>query len=449
MMNTARSRILLSLLLLLALLTDVSISDFVYADFNETAGLKFNGAAGTSNCFNNSLNNYGDNQGVSDRFTEEQPKEIGETTAIVSESFVETNVESTNTETTETLAGFIHRNDQKSSPKSCKVRSRLTPSGPSKAGSMWFIDPAPVVNGFDTFFTFQVSDHSKQCTFNKDQYLSIAHHRTCSVHGADGFAFVIQLTPETTAALGGVGEQMGFGGIANSLAVAFDMWQNPGKDTMHTDHISIQSKGRLPNDALEEGLLGAPRSASLADGNVHLARITYYSDLQSRYFDQLVASDSLLPYLKDNGEQKRIGTLVVFLDEGVESDTPIMALPINLSLLLDLPIDKAFVGFTSSTGRFYEKHDILSWTFCDQQPCKEKDIKDFDFHQSSKFSATTTRTFEPGPGYGTSGGDSSFPVKNISPDTSPWELPLQHWAKSRNIGLAPDAGSQVPDATLY
>lgn len=440
----------LSFLILLALLLiDVSISDFVYADFNETAGLKYNGDAGTTNCNGNKENMYGDYQGVADRFDESSSVEIGETTAITAESFVETNIESTNKETTESLAGFIHRFDQKSSPDSCRVRSRLTPSGPSKVGSMWFLDPAPVVNGFDTLFTFQVTDHSKQCTFSKDQYLSIAHHRTCSVHGADGFAFVIQLTPDTTTALGEVGEQMGFGGIENSLAVAFDMWQNQGEDTMHTDHISIQSRGKLPNDALEAGLLGAPRSAGLADGNVHLARITYYSDLQSKYFDQLVASDSLLPYLKDNGEQKRIGTLVVFLDEGIESDTPIMALPINLSLLLELPIDKAFVGFTSSTGRFYEKHDILSWVFCDQHPCKDKDIEDFDFHQSSKFSATTTRTFAPGPGFGTSGGDTSFPVQNQSPDTSPWELPLMHWAKSRNYGLAPDADKQVPFATLY
>lgn len=83
----------------------------------------------------------------------------------------------------------------------------------------------------------------------------------------------------------------------------------------------------------------------------------------------MIASDSLLPFLKDNGEQKRIGTLVIFIDEGIATDTPLMALPINLSLLLSLQDDKAFVGFTSSTGRFYEKHDILSWMWCDHEPC--------------------------------------------------------------------------------
>lgn len=70
---------------------------------------------------------------------------------------------------------------------------------------------------------------------------------------------------------------------------------------------------------------------------------------------------------------------------GISLDTPLMALPINLSLLLRMPDDKAYVGFTSSTGRFYEKHDILSWMFCDEEPCKSDALKQgFDYHQQSK-----------------------------------------------------------------
>ena len=87
--------------------------------------------------------------------------------------------------------------------------------------------------------------------------------------------------------------------------------------------------------------MGVPRPHDLADGNIHLARITYFGDLQPQYLNKLVASDSLIPYLMDNGEQKRVGTLVVFMDDGIESDTPVLALPINLSLLLHMPIDKA------------------------------------------------------------------------------------------------------------
>ena len=90
--------------------------------------------------------------------------------------------------------------------------------------------------------------------------------------------------------------------------------------------------------------MGVPRPHTLADGNVHLARITYYGDLQPQFLDKLVASDSLIPYLKDNGEQKRVGTLVVFLDDGVATETPLLALPINLSLLLNMPVDRAVVA---------------------------------------------------------------------------------------------------------
>lgn len=364
---------------------------------------------------------------------------------MISESSVSTNADD---ETDNPLAGFIHRSDTKPAPKDCAVRARLTPSGPSKAGSIWFLEPMPVNNGFDTYFTFQITDHSKQCTLNKDQYFSKKHHQTCSVHGADGFAFVIQNSPvNATSIVGEVGGQMGFGGIQNSLAIAFDTWQNQGSDTVGVDHISIQSLGQAANDALEPGLLGVPRATSLADGKTHLARITYYDSLKPEYLDKLVASDTLLPYLKDNGEQKRVGTLVIFMDEGVASGEPLMALPINLSLLLDLPVDKAYIGFTSSTGRFYEKHDILSWVWCDQEPCDTPEKRTFDYHQSSKFSSVLVQRYQPGEGYG--GGDTSggFPIKNKSPDTEPWVIPLT--GSNTSEGLYSEASIQVPPNTLY
>ena len=101
------------------------------------------------------------------------------------------------------------------------------------------------------------------------------------MHGGDGLAFVIHNDPTMGLdALGSNGGQMGFGGISNSLAVAFDTWTNPGQDTMFADHVSIQSKGSAPNSAVEDGLIGVPRPHSLADGEVHLARIVYYGDLR-------------------------------------------------------------------------------------------------------------------------------------------------------------------------
>lgn len=389
--------------------------------------------------------------GKADKFTEGGDVERGETTDLTSESAVETNEEKFNEEVESYLAGFLHRGDTISAPTDCAQRIRLTPSGPSKAGSVWFHDEVNVNNGFDTQFTFQISDHSKECTIHKDQYFSQMHHRTCSVRGGDGFAFVIQRDKRLAAAIGENGGQMGFGGLENSVAIAFDTWQNPGEDRIGVDHVSFQSGGRgNDNDGLEEGLLGIPRAHKIADGIVHRVRIVYFSELRAEYLTYLVASANMLRYLIDNGEQKRIGTLVVFMDEGIASNTPLMAMPINLSLLLDLPSDKGFVGFTSSTGRFYEKHDIVSWLFCDEEPCQDADVDKFDYHQTSKFFFNSTLRYSPeGPGYGGSGTSDKFPTVHTSPDTTPWEMPLQHLSKSRNHGLTADGGNQVPTATLY
>ena len=252
-----------------------------------------------------------------------------------------------------------------------------------------------------------------------------------------------------TFAYGKDGGNLGFGGIPNSLAIAFDTWTNPGDDLIGVDNVKIQSLGVLPNSGHSNALLGIPRIHQIADGAVHLVRITYYGELRSQYLNQLIASDSLMPYLFDNGEQKRVGTLVVYMDEGIAADVPLLAMPINLSLLLNLPNDKAYVGFTASTGRFYEKHDILSWIWCDQEPCDPPKKADFDYHQQSAFSSVTTRAFEPGPGDG--GGDAvdGFPTKNQDPNTAAWAEPVEHFSLSRNFGLATDGVNQVPPSTLY
>lgn len=426
-------------------------ADFVYQDFNETTGLIFVGASGTTNCYDNPLNRYGDVQGKADVFNVNTIEQISENTDLIFESSVETNIAVFNKEVEQSLAGYLHRRDTISAPTSCVERVRLTPSNPSTVGAMWFRDETPVSNGFDTYFTFQISDHSKECTLVKDQYLSQISYRTCNVHGGDGFAFVIQNSINKTDSLGRNGGDMGFGGIENSLAIAFDTWENQGSEELGVDHVSVQSRGKLANIGSDAGLIGVPRDWPLADGKIHIARVTYLNYLKTDYFNSLVASESLLSYLKDNGEQKRIGTLAVFIDDGVATDTPLLALPINLSLLLDMPTDKAFVGFTASTGRFYEKHDLLSWYWCDQFPCSPSLKQGFDYHQTSAFSAAAPRRYAPGPGYGgsTDPAQDGFPLQNSSPDTTPWAAPLEHFAANRNTGLSASAAAQLPPNTLY
>merc|ERR1711985_166746 len=106
-------------------------------------------------------------------------------------------------------------------------------------------------------------------------------------------------------------------------------------------------------------------------------------------------------FLKDNDEKRRVGTLLVFIDEGLEKDEPIIAIPINLSVLLQLPQDQAYVRFTASTGLKWEKHDILSWIWCDKIPCDDTKIAEFDYNQQSRISAAAHYPrYSPGKGYG-------------------------------------------------
>ena len=75
----------------------------------------------------------------------------------------------------------------------------------------------------------------------------------------------------------------------------------------------------------------------MADGKRHTAKVTYLPYVAMEYLEYFTASPHLLPALKDNAEGRRLGTLLVYVDEGIASDEPLLALPLNLGVLLDLP----------------------------------------------------------------------------------------------------------------
>ncbi len=201
---------------------------------------------------------------------------------------------------------------------------------------------------------------------------SLKHHRSCAVHGGDGLAFVIHSDQAGSHALGSDGQGLGYAGITNSLSVEFDMWTNvdsQGSDDFFFDHIAIHSASRGQNSDQSSTKLGHSRAVELADGKVHTARIQYLPYLEKKYLHAMTANHNLLPYIKDNGEGRRLGTLSVFIDDGVETGKPILSIPLNLSVLLDLPQSLAYVGFTASTGMKWENHDIIQWHWCDSEHC--------------------------------------------------------------------------------
>jgi len=252
----------------------------------------------------------------------------------------------------------------------CSTRLRLTPSHPSKAGSVWYESRVPVLRGFESTFSWQITDPSVECTEHVDRSFSRNLHKSCVVHGGDGFAFVIHGDPADALALGGDGEQLGYGGISNSIAVEFDTWTNVDtqqSDDVFQDHISIHAGGpNMPNSSNQSTSMGYWRPYGIADEKVHEAKIQYLPYVEERYFQLMTANDNLVKYIKDNGEGRRLGTLAVFVDQGIIEDRPLFAIPVNLSLLLHVPDGLAYVGFTGSTGRKWEKNDLLSWGWAER-----------------------------------------------------------------------------------
>jgi hypothetical protein len=126
-------------------------------------------------------------------------------------------------------------------------------------------------------------------------------------------------------------------------------WKNVDSqqsDGVYQDHISMHSGGSS-NSSMS---LGYWRPYDVANGKVHAAWVQYLPHVEMRYFELMMANKNLILYLKDNGEGRSIRTLAVFADQGIIEDRPLLALPANLSLLLNLPDSLAYVGLTASMG---------------------------------------------------------------------------------------------------
>ena len=376
------------LLLLLLLLAPGGVrGDFEYRAFNDSAGLRFNGAAGLSSCLRRGDLLYSVVYGVNDA-----PQRGGGASSAVgaAEATVATVTAEDSWRTARHLAAFPHRDAFAPAPDGdlCDVRLRLTPARPHHAGSVMRLEPAPVLNGFESGFTFQVTDHSQACTQVKDAAFGTASHKSCAVAGGDGFAFVLHGDPAGSAALGGRGGGLGYAGLANALVVEFDTWYNggggggdAGGDDGLWDHVSVHASPPPPAGAGGGAPLGgggwgadddadvvsgggadaaaaaaaaaagvtpnascalAPHArADLADGLVHSVRVVYWRSLRLDLLGRFAGSPYLLRhFVVDAGEGRRVGTLAVFLDDAA---LPLVALPINLNAVLRLPDSRAFL----------------------------------------------------------------------------------------------------------
>lgn len=206
------------------------------------------------------------------------------------ETFAFETSETENPRTSSTISGktaMIGHRDlfAASSEHQCAVRLRLTASQPRQVSSAWYSEPLPVLQGFETRFTFQITDQSKHCFEVRDQNFGTRQYQSCMVHGGDGFAFVLHSHPNKTATVGAKNvsartrSHLGFEGLANSLAIEFDSWFNVESPDTFYDHITIYSSGSDANSVAERSRLSASVIHDLADGRIHIVKIRYYNEL--------------------------------------------------------------------------------------------------------------------------------------------------------------------------
>jgi hypothetical protein len=183
--------------------------------------------------------------------------------------------------------------------------ARLTPDVAGKSGAVWFPTKRFLQEGFETSFQFQFGS------------------------AGEGLAFVVQ--NNVLPALGRDGSGLGYEGVPNSLAVEFDAQSSADITDVAGAHVSVQTRGALPNSAASSASLASSSAPALAGAGLHIARVRYVP-----------------------------GTLELFLDD---LSTPLITVPVTLTNLFALENGQAWFGIVAANGAGGATHDLVSWSF--------------------------------------------------------------------------------------
>ncbi len=262
---------------------------------------------------------------------------------------------------------------------------QLTPASGGQVGSAWYTNPAatsgdfapaplPLQYGFTATFIFQFTGQGGSVNGSN------------GTTGADGIAFVVQNggfadyggdTSSGASAVGpsdGLGGEIGFTGLTNSVAVQLDTWCNSEYgDTCATNdpyssasQITVESCGTAANTVNHNasptcsfGTVDLSTIASpafpiyLADGKTHYVQISYTPPTAA-----VAAAGGTCPPGSTSGTSN-CGSLSVAVD-----NEPVLIVPFNLGYINGYKdsTDSAYVGFTGATGGAYEIQNITSWT---------------------------------------------------------------------------------------
>lgn len=191
---------------------------------------------------------------------------------------------------------------------------RVTPANYSQSGSAWSTTTIALNNlsSFSTYFEFRITESGGSTDVDG--------------WGADGIVFAVQTMANN---VGGGGGGIGFDGIAHSVGIEFDTWNNGYQDAYSGNHVGVDLNGSMTSHAL------ATVGTRMNNGGIWYSWIDY------------------------NGTSQLLE--VRLSDTPTRPTSAILNDTVDLSSVLGSP--DAFVGFTSGTGAAFGNHDILTWQF--------------------------------------------------------------------------------------
>lgn len=217
---------------------------------------------------------------------------------------------------------------------------RVAPAGLLNKGSVYYSAPLAVVGGFDTTFTFRITNASSS--------------------GGSGLAFIIHNDPFSTTAIGDHAWAMGYAefgnnpgaGLNESLVLEIDTFLDANQNDPSHSHVSLHTNGSGDNQANENFSLGSYNTPSdVSDGQPHTLRIVYVPGSLDVYYD-----GSATPVISAAYDFGSGGTWAAGGTVG----------GINL-----MGGTSALVGWSAAmpnTTSQLQDHDVLDWTWASLTP---------------------------------------------------------------------------------
>ncbi|MCC6511936.1 MAG: PQQ-dependent sugar dehydrogenase, partial [Pirellulaceae bacterium] len=190
---------------------------------------------------------------------------------------------------------------------------QLTNNLPNRRGSAFYTTSVPIQadSSFQSFFQFRT---------------------TPVTTGGDGFAFVVHNDSRGATALGTGGAGLGYAGIQNSLAIAFDTIRKPSD--LSENHLSIYRNGEVSAPLATMNI-----NQDFNTGSPNYAWVEYNGD-----------SDTLSVYISSTTTKPATPTLTTEV------------------ALRDQTGSRAFFGFTAATSGLHQAHRLYSWQLNFERP---------------------------------------------------------------------------------